>query len=317
MDTGREKMKRIISLFLLLLLFACSTVSVKKTQETEPAQSQKPAHSYVKEGIAYYDSSLYDKALQVWQQALKEDSANAELHNFIGMAYQHKGDVNQAINYFSQAIKLKPDYYQAHNNLGYMYFLQNDYENANKEYDKALAIKPDFAQAKNNKELLKTVKSGKISKQAFDIVEKAGKEWDYAKQIELYRQALLLNPDYAKAHNNIAVAFYYEDEQDSAYAHLNEAIRLNSDYQEALNNLGYLYKNDGDYGLAQIYFLRALTINPNYLSALDNLGETYLLAGQLENAEKTFKKVLEVYPGDERAEIGLQEIKEKRQGKSN
>ena len=189
-----------------------------------------------------------------------------------------------------------------------MYFLLDDYEHALQEFDSSLTINPAFEQAKNNKKLVESVIAGKLSKQAFEIAEKAAKELDYAEQIKLYREALKLNPNYAKAHNNIAVAFYYEDEQDSAYAHLIKAVKINKAYPEAIDNLGYLYKNDGKYDVAIKLFLKAISLQPKSIIALNNLGETYLLNNEKENAKKVFEKVMEIDPQNERAKEGMKKI---------
>ena len=303
----------ILILFIIMILSSCSKIFVD-TSKVPVQEEQKEevvineAKNYIDAGIAYYDSAKYKQAIAAWKNALEFSPYDAEIYNYIGVAQQHQNKIEQAKESFKKAVNLKSDYYQAYNNLGYMYFLLDEYENALQEFDSSLTINPEFEQAKNNKKLVETIVAGKISKKAFEIVEKASKELDYAEQIKLYQEALNLNPDYAKAHNNIAVAYYYEDYQDSAYAHLIKAIKINKEYPEAINNLGYLYKNDGKYDMAIKLFLKAITLQPKSIVALNNLGETYLLNNEAEKAKKVFAKVLEIDPQNKRAKAGMEKI---------
>ena len=98
--------------------------------------------------------------------------------------------------------------------------------------------------------------------QAFDAVEEAANK-EYEDQIPIYQRAIEVNPKYAKAHNNLAVALYFEGFYDSAYYHLEQALKIDKEYPEALNNLGYLNKVAQKYTLATRLFFKAIIVKQN------------------------------------------------------
>ena len=57
--------------------------------------------------------------------------------------------------------------------------------------------------------------------------------------IREYQEALRLQPDDAKAHNNLGIALDQKGQLDEAIRQYQEAIRLKPDYALAHNNFGY------------------------------------------------------------------------------
>ena len=277
----------------------------QKEQVDEETARKNKAENFVNDAIALYQEGKYTEAIETWQKALSLVPDDAEIYNFMGVAQHKRGKIMSAAEEFKKAISLKEDYYQAYNNLGYMQFLLNDYESALENFIHAIQINPDYEPAIRNKKLTEKVIQGKLSKQVFDMAEKASKDIDYEDQIKKYKDVLKIDSTYAKAHNNIAVAYFYEDKLDSAYYHLEKAIKFEKNYPEAINNLGYLYKNDGQYDIAIKLFLKALTLKPRYIGALNNLGETYMLNEEFRNARRVFDTVLELDAGNEVAKMWL------------
>ena len=306
--------KYLILLTAVLLLSSCSWFRSAPKEKTEQPQKEQideetarknKAEEFVNQAIALYQDGKYEDAIETWQKALTLIPNDAEIYNFMGVAQHKRGKIMAAAEEFKKAISLKEDYYQAYNNLGYMQFLLNDYNSALENFIHAIQINPDFEPAIKNKKLTEEVIKGKLSKKVFDMAEKASKDIDYEDQIKKYKEVLKIDSTYAKAHNNIAVAYYYEDKLDSAYYHLEKAIKFDKNYPEAINNLGYLYKNDGQYDIAIKLFLKALTLKPRYIGALNNLGETYMLNEEFRNARRVFDTVLELDPGNEVAKMWL------------
>ena len=219
----------------------------------------------------------------------------------MGLALHRQGKIKEALNEFSLALENNPSYYEAYNNAGYMWLLLNNYDRAGAAFKLSLAYNSRYVPAIKNQRLLNKLLQGALSKRAFDLTEKAAKKYDYVEQIKLLRQVLRSDSSYAKAHNNIAVAYYYEDNIDSAYYHLKKALEIDNEYPEAINNLGYLYKVAHNYDAAIKLFMKALSLKPRYISALNNLGETYVLSGDKKNAKRVFFTVLEIEPQNEAA----------------
>lgn len=312
--------------FGMVLILANSCAWFQSQPKTAP-ETQKPspeemmraerdrelaeAENYVGDGIAYYQQGKDTLAIKSWDKALRIIPDDAELHNFKGMALYRTGDITAALKEFQTALGLNPAYYQAYNNAGYMYFLLNNYDRADKAFDSALKYKPDFKDALNNKALLKKVIAGDLAKKVFELSENASTIDDYEQQIRQYLKVLDMDSTYAKAHNNLGVAYYYTGNLDSALIHLRAAVHFKKDYPEAINNLGYLYKVAEKYELAIKLFLKALTLKPRYVGALTNLAETYYLNGELQNARRTLHTVLEMEPGNAVAKRWLVKVETK------
>jgi Flp pilus assembly protein TadD len=56
---------------------------------------------------------------------------------------------------------------------------------------------------------------------------------------------LKINPNFAKAHNSLAVALAQKGKTDEAISHLRKALQLQPDYEEAKRNLKALLEMQG------------------------------------------------------------------------
>ena len=93
-----------------------------------------------------------------------------------------------------------------------------------------------------------------------------------AETIEALKQAVKINPDYAKAHYNLGLAYGnlgMHKEEIEAYK---QAIRIDPDYAKAHNNLGLAYGKSGKYKEAIEAFKQAIRINPDNTEAHYYLG---------------------------------------------
>ena len=305
-------MQRIVPLF-FVLVFSSSCAwfksEPKEPPASTPAESEEmrlaEAENYVSDGISYFQAGDDSLAILSWRKALEIIPEDAEVHNFLGIALHRYGNVEEALQEFKKAVKLKPDYYQAQNNMGYMLFLLNRYNAAMAAFNRSLAGNPGYEPAIRNRRLVESIIMGNLSREAFEISEETARKDEYIDQIDGYKKVLKLDSTFAKAYNNIAVAYYYEGDLDSAMYHLQKAIHFNRNYPEAINNLAVLYKLNEEYETAIKLFLKALTLKPRYVAALNNLGETYFLNKEMDNARRVFNTVLELEPDNKVAKFWL------------
>ncbi|MBN2020629.1 MAG: tetratricopeptide repeat protein [Sedimentisphaerales bacterium] len=89
--------------------------------------------------------------------------------------------------------------------------------------------------------------------------------------IEQYRQALKINPAYAKAHNNLGCALRDKRQTDEALAEFERAIKIEPDYAEAQNNYAVSLAKRGQYEEAIGHFNAAIKAKPCYGDALKNI----------------------------------------------
>ncbi len=110
------------------------------------------------------------------------------------------------------------------------------------------------------------------------------------------RRALELKPDFAEALSNLGNNLFGQGRLDEAEAYFRRALDVKPDYPEADNNLGNTLK--GLYRLeeAEASFLRALQLKPDYAQAYSNLGATYCEMGRLKIAEESCRRALEIKP---------------------
>ncbi len=288
-------------LVFITVIFFTSCAVFKPAKEVPPPSAKESTvaveakiDSLIGQGLDWYGQANDSLALLSWNEALKLNPDIPDVHNYIGVLLKKNGKLKQALTEFQKAIAADSAYYQAINNAGYVLLLMNRFADAKEHFKRALVINPDFEKAKDNLKLVESIQNGELNWDVFSLAENLNMNMDYPKQIKGYQKVLKMDSTYAKAHNNLAVIYYYEGKIDSAFVHLRKAIASNKEYPEAINNLGYLHKQQGNYDLAIRLFFRALMLKPRYIEAMNNLGETYFLKGELENARRVFNSVIEL-----------------------
>ncbi|MDP3283854.1 MAG: tetratricopeptide repeat protein, partial [Desulfobacterales bacterium] len=78
--------------------------------------------------------------------------------------------------------------------------------------------------------------------------------------------------------------------------HFSEALVINPRYEEALNNIGIIFYSEGKYHEAIDYYLKALKVNPEFTDAHNNLGVAMISIGKTDDAIYHFKKALIINP---------------------
>ena len=125
------------------------------------------------------------------------------------------------------------------------------------------------------------------------VFHRAGK---MGEAIASYRKALSLKPDYAKAHNNLGNIFQEQDKMDEAVASYRKALSLEPDYAEAHNNLGVILQKLDKLDEAVGSFQKALSLNPGYAEAYNNLGLTLHKQEKVDEAIACYMQALSLNP---------------------
>jgi tetratricopeptide (TPR) repeat protein len=111
-----------------------------------------------------------------------------------------------------------------------------------------------------------------------------------------YRRALLLNPDYAEAHNNLGVALVAQARIVEAMTHYERALALKPDYADAHNNLGNALAAQGRIHDAVAHYERALILSPDHANAHCNLGISLAAQGRVDDAVAHYQRALALDP---------------------
>lgn len=99
---------------------------------------------------SYDDNKMYDRAKELYFEALKIDETDARIYNGLGYVYLKTGKTEEAIKFLKKAIEINPNYAVAHNNLGTAYHRKGDYDKAIAEYKNALKIEKNYIKPLSN-----------------------------------------------------------------------------------------------------------------------------------------------------------------------
>ena len=114
--------------------------------------------------------------------------------------------------------------------------------------------------------------------------------------VNRYEKALDIKPDYADAHNNLAITLQGLDQLDAAVECYKKALAIKPDYAEAHYNLGDTLHKLGQLDASVRSYEKAIAIKPDYAEAHNNLGNTLKRQGQLDAAVRSYKKALAIKP---------------------
>lgn len=154
---------------------------------------------------------------------------------------------------------------------------------------------------------------------AWELVNKGKSLWDLGYEQEskdYFQQAKKLEPNNARVHYWIGMAYHLHSNFIVAIDEYEKAIEMNPHFPEPHFNLGCIYHISlGNLRPAIIEYKKAIEVNPNYLEAHLNLGSVYHHQGDLTGAIKEFKAVLTLDPSHAGAQSRL-ELAHQRQNES-
>ena len=139
-------------------------------------------------------------------------------------------------------------------------------------------------------------------KKAGLIDEIKDEDIDYLNQIvrdgliELYEEALLINPNYAKVYFNLGGAYHELSQLDDATINYKKSLDINPSFAEAQNNLGNVYKELGQLDKAIDSYQKALDINPKYAEAHYSIAITFQLLDEFEKMIEHLEVLISIQP---------------------
>jgi len=145
-------------------------------------------------GCAYYEKERYDDAITAYKKALEIEPNSKITHSNLGCAYYNKGMYEEALEEFKKELKNNPDYVDAINGIGCVYYNKGMYEEAIKWCKKALEINPNCSPAKERLSSAEKILGDRKSKENYSKWYNSGidlvnqKRWKEA--IEAFNKAL-------------------------------------------------------------------------------------------------------------------------------
>ena len=168
---------------------------------------------YLQLADAWRDSGHMDKALPLYQEAVRRDPKSL-------IALQRLGFSSRSADVLKQALSVDATDAATWHQLGLVYLDQGSRSEAAAAFQKAIEVDPDLSEAHNSLGGL-FLESGDLSR-----AEPA------------LREAIRIKPDYAQAHSNLANVLASSNRFDEARYHFEAAIRLKPDFTAARFNYG-------------------------------------------------------------------------------
>jgi Flp pilus assembly protein TadD len=120
-------------------------------------------------------------------------------------------------------------------------------------------------------------------------------EWSEEEE-ECYREALRLRPDYAEAHNNLAILLRARGALGEAANHYHEALRIRPGYPDAHANYAALLAARGSRTGAAEHFEEALRLRPDYVDAHHGYATLLAERGDVADAAEHYREALRLRP---------------------
>lgn len=128
---------------------------------------------------------------------------------------------------------------------------------------------------------------------------------DWHSDSRLFAAVLAHYPDNARAHDNLAFAYYQQGQYARAFHHYQRAVAIQPTRLRAHFNLGILHSAARRYEEAIASFKTAQALNSTHVETHFNLGLTYQKVGRYEEAIGHYGTVLKLAPRHQKAHYNL------------
>ncbi len=201
-------------------------------------------------------------AIEQFQRAMSDEplSADADVHNNLGIALASTGRVGAAVDQFQQALKQQPDMSGAHYNLARLLLQEGHAAEAIDHFQRALTGTSTAADVHDGLAV---------------ALASAGRGDEAARE---FQRAIALAPTSAKMYRNYGDVLRSQGKTPEALAALQRAVELSpndretrADFARALNDHGVALGSQGHFAEAIEQFQRALALEPDFVQARHNL----------------------------------------------
>lgn len=289
--------------------------------------------------------------------ALSANRDDPEGHLSLGVAFALANKLDAAIPEYQEALRLKPDYGLPHFEIAMALASQHDTQNAIVEMRKAIALEPGRVNAHyylagylsqvhdSQAAVIEFRAAKKLAPERVDIRQDLGAELlevDPQSAKKEFLALIAMAPDFAMAHDGLAV-FYFdqadypaaeaeyrraarldpsephyfsglgqalerEHQFDKAIAADRQAIEVDAEEPTAHLSLGRIYTERKDYAKAVAELRTAARLEPDNGETHAQLGRALAGAGDTENATLECKEALRLYPTNALAMVTLSHL---------
>lgn len=264
-------------------------------------------------------NSIWSDEISLWKDASIKSPLKARPKNNMAYVYIQRGDYNEAEKELSEALRLEPLYAPAYFNLGTLFSEIGKAEDAVEYYKKSFALDKGFKGAPVNiGVILARMKNDYSSAEewfkhalSFDenfvpalenIAELYYVTQRYEKAAEIYRKLKLLGVRDEKLDVRMADSLRKTGFFAEALKIYSECIKDYGENTEALSGIGKINFSLGNTERALKVFERVIQIDSRESEAYGNIALILVKQGRSSDAIGYLDKLLELKPGDKRAE---------------
>ena len=289
---------------------------------------------YLKWHLDIFNAGQYlDEAITEYQLAMESLIESCEIYYKLGLAFYYKGDLDKAINYFTLALEKKNNYYNAYYMMAQTFVKKAHFTDAIDAAEAAVQCAPiksssahyllcklyEASSFKNNKTKFRAFMEKVMSillvpfdnNAQSDIIKNlsylrflplflkgfyAIQVKDYAKAIQLYKNAIETAPGFAPLYCVLGDIYlstgYFED----AITEYKMAIWLDSFNIAAYRHLCRAYEEQGDYNQAIEVYNKLIAMAPNMPDLYSNLANIYYIKGEFDLAISNYQTAITLNP---------------------
>ena len=226
-------------------------------------------------GVALARSGRLSRAATVLEEAAGSGPEPGAILNDLALVYRELGQVEETVKVLRKAIEPDPERSEVHSNLGALLLQMGTFEEAEAALREAIRLEPDLPTAHHNLAIV-LVTRGNFA------------EADYH-----FEQALAYHPADVQIHLDFAVTLARRELYEKAQTHLEKALELDPGRADAHNLLGEILASNGQIAEATTHFLSALELNPSYHHAHLNYGTVLVVSGKMDEALTHLQKAAE------------------------
>ena len=206
------------------------------------------------------------------------DSPNA--HNNRGATLLFQGRAEEALREFEQAIAAGEDRTIARMNLARARIELKDYDGALRDIEEHTKVQPRSRDA----EYLRG-----------QIAERRRRPEEAERH---YRAALLIDPNFTEARNDLGLLQERQGRHDEALQEFRRVVEIDPEFGEAYNNIGIVLRGRGRTDEAADAFRRAIKASPEFAGAYSNLALLLEDRKEYGEAEALLRQALKRAPSD-------------------
>jgi len=233
---------------------------------------------YIDMGKIALEKGNFGEAVVHLQKALKIDSSQHKVHDYLAMAYTCLEELEEAAKHFELSLEMRPGRAKIHNNLGFVLYKQGKLDEAFTHFTKAITIDPELPEVYHNFGL---------------ISAKRGKNGE---AVEYYLKSLDLKPDQPNVHNELGGALKKTNRFDDALMHYKKSLKLDPNQPKVHNALGRLLTEQKQFDEAISHYTKSLKLNSEQGVVQNYIAEIYFQQGKNEQALIYWSKAMEIRP---------------------